>query len=222
MLIGSRWYPGVVAVGLLSLCLAAGCRTPQEWSRLIRGNEELERQKQRLERELAEKEKTLTELSTQVETLKGFSGAQPADMFAPAKIELVKLTGGRDWDGQPGDDGVTVYLRPLDQEGDVVKVPGRITVQLLDNTNLSNPRVVALCRFEDPEEIRKTWHGRFLTNHFTLDCPFPPDALLPESGKLMVTATFTDFLTGKELTASKEVTFSRPAGEGTQVGASPP
>ena len=110
----------------------------------------------------------------------------------------------------PGDDGVTVYLRPRDADGDVVKAPGRISIQLLDNTNLRTPRVLALKVFDDPEELRKLWHGRFATNHYTLKCPFPPEVELPTSRRVTVSAEFTDYLTGATLTAVKEVSIAFP------------
>jgi len=218
------WRDSPLASKLLvpaMVLVVAGCRNPGAWSEMVRSNEELRREKDRLQRELTQREQTTAQLQEQVETLKGFEEDRPLDLFAPASIELVKLTGGRDYDGQPGDDGVTVYLRPRDAAGDVVKAPGRITIQLLDNSDLANPRVIAICKFDDPEQLKETWHGKFLTNHYSLDCPFPPDAELPDSGKLVVTVTFTDFLTGKGLNASKEVTYSRKGAEAAQVGATP-
>ena len=72
-----------------------------------------------------------------------------SDLFAPVRAEIVSRSGGGNYDGLPGDDGVTVYLRLLDAEGDAVKVPGRITVQLLDNERLGAPRLLGLYRFDD-------------------------------------------------------------------------
>ena len=117
-------------------------------------------------------------------------------------------TNGADYDGKPGDDGVTVYLRPRDADGHVVKVPGRITVQLLDNTDLGSPRPLGLYVFADPSELRKLWHGRFATQHYTLKCPFPPGTKLPDARRVTVSAEFVDYLTGATLTAVEEVPVS--------------
>jgi hypothetical protein len=86
-----------------------------------------------------------------------------------------------------------------------VKVPGRITIQLLDNRSLAAPRVLGVYVFDDPEKLRELWHGHFATNHYTLKCPFPPDVKPPESRRVTVSAEFVDYLTGATLTAVREV-----------------
>ncbi|UCC28868.1 MAG: hypothetical protein JSU86_11775, partial [Phycisphaerales bacterium] len=117
----------------LSLTGVPACRSPGEWARLIKERDALRDDKERLERVVAQRDGTAARLHEQIENLQSFGPEHPADLFAPATIEIASLSGGADYDGQPGDDGVTVYLRPRDADGDVVKVPGRITIQLLDN-----------------------------------------------------------------------------------------
>ena len=82
-----------------------------------------------------------------------------------------------------------------------MKVPGRITIQLLDNTNLASPRVLGVYTFDDPEELRRLWHSRFATNHYTLRCPLPPELKLPADRRITVSAEFLEYLTGVTLTA---------------------
>ena len=135
---------------------------------------------------------------------------RPADLFAPVSIEIASLSGGANYDQEPGDDGITVHLRPKDTDGQVVKVPGRISIQLMDNTDLSNPKVINVCTFEKSDELRKLWMGILGTNHYTIRCPFPDRAELPSSRKLTVSALFVDFLTGKTLTTTRELAFSPP------------
>lgn len=159
---------------------------------------------------VAQRDTTIARLGKQIEDLKGFGPAQPADLFAPTKIEIASLSGGDDYDGKPGDDGVTVHLRLQDADGDVVKVPGRIRIQLSDNSVLGSPRVLGLYVFDSPDELRKQWHARFGTNHYTLKCPFPPEVRLPDSRKIIVNAEFVDYLTGRTLTAVEELEVSLP------------
>lgn len=211
----------ILLMASLWLTCVAGCRTPQEWSQLVRGHEQADRERDRLARELEQSREKAKSLEEQVETLQGFEPGRPLDIFAPTSLEFARMTGGRDMDGQPGDDGVTVYLRPKDADGDVVKAPGKISVQLLDNSDLENPRLIAICRFEDPEELRRNWHGKFWTNHYSLDCPFPESVVVPKSGKLVVTVSFVDYATGKELSASQEVTVATGGLEAQTVGAKP-
>ncbi|MEK7710711.1 MAG: hypothetical protein AAB341_02350 [Planctomycetota bacterium] len=192
-------------------CLAAlACRSPGEWARLVKENQSLREDKARLERSVSDRDGTITSLHLQIDNLKGFGADRPTDAFAPIKLEIASLSGGANYDGQPGDDGVTVYLRPLDADGDVVKASGRIAIQLLDNSVLGSPRVVGVYVFDDIKALRKMWYGMLGTQHYTVRCPFPPGATLPESRKLLVSAAFVDFLTGQTLTADKEIAFATP------------
>jgi hypothetical protein len=181
-----------------------------ERGRILKDNDALRRDKERLERTVAQRDATIASLEQQTETLKGFGPDRKADLFAPVKLEIASLSGGANYDDKPGDDGITVYLRPRDADGDVVKVPGRMKVQLVDNTNIGSPRVLGVCAFEDLNEVRKTWHGKFGALHFTLKCPFSPGVELPKSRRVLVSAEFLDLLSGATLTASKEVGFSIP------------
>lgn len=198
------WLTGLVLTGV------PACKSPGEWARLIQQRDALRGDKERLERVVAQRDGTVTRLHEQIENLQSFGPDQPADLFAPAKIEIASLSGGADYDSQPGDDGVTVYLRPRDADGDVVKVPGRITIQLLDNVNLASPRLLGVYVFDDPKMLRGLWHGRFGTNHYTLKCRFPPGTKPPPPRRVTVSTEFVDYLTGTTLTAVKEVVVSYP------------
>ena len=195
----------------VAVCGVPACQSNKRYAELTRENQALREEKQQAEQQAKICQNDLIVAQQQLQQVEGLGPDRPADLFAPVSVEIATLSGGADYDGQPGDDGVTVHLRPKDADGQVVKVPGRITVQLLDNTNMESPKVVAVCKFENPEDLRQLWMGIFGTNHYTLRCAFPDGAALPESHRLLVGVSFLDYLTGRTLTASKEVTFSRPA-----------
>jgi len=194
-------------LGMTLACLA-GCTATAGRSRALRENQRLRTEQARLERAVAEKDAALADLRVQVRNLQGFPPDRPADLFAPVSIEIASLTGAADYDDRPGDDGVTVYLRPRDGDGHVVKAPGRIAIQLLDNTTPESPRVIGVYSFDDAETLRKSWYGRFGTQHYTLECRFPPDTNPPR--QVHVNVAFTDFLTGRTLLASKVVQVTPP------------
>lgn len=197
----------VLALCAVSLAMACGCASAGQRARLAQDAESLRRDKERLERLVAQRDGAIARLEQQVENLKGFSESAPADLFAPASLEIARLSGGADYDGKPGDDGITIYLRPLDADGDVVKAPGRITVQLSDPTNAAAPRVIGAYVFDKPNELRKLWFGRFGTNHYRLQCPFPAGAPLPTSRRVVAYVEMVDYLTGRPVTAVKELSF---------------
>ena len=203
---GAHWF--AFALGTCLIALPA-CTSPGQRARTIQENEALRNDKQRLERTVAQCDGQLAALQQQIENLKQASPDRPLDLFAPVKLEMARLSGGADYDDKPGDDGVTVYLRPRDAEGDAVKVPGRIRIQLSDQTDLAKPRVIGVYVIDDPEELKKSWHGRFGTQHYSIKCPFPPGTVIPASRRVTVHAEFVDYLTGRTLTVVEEVEVAR-------------
>jgi len=206
--ITSTWIPCLSA---MTASLAGGCASNDMLNRLIRENETLKREKLQTEREAGRCQAANLALVQQIQNLKSFSD-RPAELFAPASLRILDLTGGRNLDPKPGDDVVMVYVQPRDAEGDAVKAPGRITVQLLDNADLASPRLIGVTTFEDPEQLRRFWHGRFLTYHYSLTCPIPESAKVSSTGRVTVSVCFDDFLTGRSLTAVKEIDIV-PRGE---------
>ncbi len=163
----------------------------------------------RLERALAERDEAVFRLTRQVGDLQALGPQRPLATFAPVRLEIASLSRGTDLDGQPGDDGVTVYLRPVDADGDTVKAPGRIGVRILD-VAAGEPRILGTCRVEEAGELRKTWYGKVGTSHYTVKCPFEAGVTVPESGKVVVAVEFLDYLSGATLTAMKEVRVTGP------------
>lgn len=202
-------FPTFLAGGLL-LTAAGACSWNEERTRLLQEVEYLRDRNREQSRLVVQREADVAERDRRIATLAGFGPDRPVDAFAPVSLELAALTRGRDYDGAPGDDGITVHLRPLDADGDVVKAPGTIRIQLLDNSDLGEPRVIRIYSFDELDALRKVWHSRFGTQHYTLRCPFPPNVMLPQSGRLTVTAEFVDYLSGATLRVTKDVPFSLP------------
>ncbi len=199
-----------VAIAGLAVTLLSGCLSPGERANLLQDNDALARQVAGLERNVSLRDDTIGGLRRQVERLQGFGPDRPAALFAPVNIAMASLSGGADYDGKPGDEGITIHLQLLDAEGDVVKAPGTITIQLLDNSDLGKPTLVGVYRFDDPDTLRKVWFGRFGTQHYTLKCPFPPGVKLPVTHRVTASAEYVDYLTGKTLTTTQELDFTPP------------
>ena len=205
---GSRRPCLLGGLSLLStlVLFTAGCMSPGERARLVKENQALRVENEALERELGRRDGTIARLHQQIGDLQGFGADRPVDVFAPVRAEIVSRSGGADYDGVPGDDGVTVYLRLIDADGDAVKVPGRISVQLLDNSDLGSPKLLGLYRFDNVDQLRKAWYGQFGTQHYSLRCPFPYGVKPPR--RIDVKAEFVDYLTGRTLAANSEVAVS--------------
>jgi hypothetical protein len=164
----------------------------------------------RLAGELADTKAALKAAEDRIRALQGLP-AKPF-LFTVDRIELEGLTGGADYDGKPGDDGVTVHIRPRDEDGDILKTAGRIEVQLFDLTRPGAPVELARCVVDDPATLRKSWFGKFMTNHYTVQCAWDAGKA-PKHDEVLVRVTFTDFLTGKTLVESKTVQITPPPAE---------
>lgn len=150
---------------------------------------------------------TIEQLHEQLNVARGLTDEDLKKIFYPEKIEIVSLSGGDDYDGQPGDDGVTVYLRPIDRDGDAVKVAGDIRIELYDLQNPSGEKLIAEY-FVPADEVSKLWYGRLTTYHYTVRCPWQKGP--PKHDEITIRATFVDYLTQRVITAQTVCTV-KPA-----------
>src|SRR5882672_9786473 len=100
------------AVGAIPLLFVTGCTSPGRFAEVVKDRDNLKYQIERLEREVAERDATIDALKAQVQTLQQLDPNRPVAVYPPTRIEIVSRSGGADYDGKPGDDGITIYLRP--------------------------------------------------------------------------------------------------------------
>ncbi|MGD8452152.1 MAG: hypothetical protein PVJ57_10070 [Phycisphaerae bacterium] len=185
------------------LLLATGCWSPT-------GQNDLQHQVQLQRETIAQQTDQIASLENTVHTLEqrldDVRAIKPSDLekiFYPEKIEICSLSGGYDADGQPGDDGVVVYLRPLDREGDALKVAGEIRVQLYDLA--APPPANLLGEYTIPvEQARELWYGKLLTYHYKVMCPWLRTP--PEHPEITIRAMFVDYLTQRVLSTQQTCT----------------
>lgn len=210
-----RWAGrlSALAAGAVS---AGGCVNE---SNTIRALQErvtaLETDRQRCTQALADRDAIIADLRRRVDAGPAFEGIDLDDLFTVDRIEIVSQTGGADFDGQPGDDGVVVYVQPVDAYGDFLKAAGQFTVELLDLSNPGSPRSLATYVFNKREELAEAWYGGLLTNHYTFRCAFPPRLNPRPPREVYVRVVMLDWLTGREFAATRTVTLERIDPENT-------
>lgn len=202
----ARLRPAAAALCALS-ALLAGC---PDTARL-----ELERRVSRLEAELAdcrrltvEQKTTIDELHHQLDVARAIDPDLLRRTYYPVRIEIDPLSGGQDWDGQPGDDGIVVYLRPLDGDGDAVKAAGEVRVQLFDLQNAPDAPTLIGEYYFGVDELRRHWYGKLLTYHYALRCPWRAGP--PAHREITVRVTFVDYLLKRTMTAQRVCTVRLP------------
>jgi hypothetical protein len=52
-----------------------------------------------------------------------------------SRIQIGNSSGSRDFDGQDGDDGMSIIVQPIDHRGEILAVPGPVSIVLLDARN---------------------------------------------------------------------------------------
>ncbi len=192
-----RWLLIVSPLAGFALLPSAGCHSTTEL--------ELQRQVLRLTEQISEKNHQLAAgqasidgLHRQLQETRGLTDEDLKKIFFPEKIEIASLSGGDNYDGEPGDDGITVYLRPVDRDGDPVKVAGDIRIELYDLANPPDENLIGEY-FIGVDQVSKLWYGKLGTYHYTVRCPWQGNP--PQHDEITVRATFVDFLTQRAITA---------------------
>lgn len=188
-------------IWIVPLCGLAGCATgggsdPQREIAALKDT--VAKQKN----DLTARQASIDELNKQLATCRGLSAEDLKRIFYPEKIVIASLSGGEDYDGKPGDDGVTVYLQPEDRKGDIIKVAGAIRVELYDLANPPGTNQLGIYDFT-VDQVVDLWYGQLMTNHFTLRCPWQHGA--PKHPEITVRITFVDYLTKRVLAAQTVV-----------------
>lgn len=193
---GRRTWSELVLFGLLA-GLAAGCQSKTVGDLQLEINrlkETVKEQNNRLEAQRA----TIDALGRQLDVARSISEEDLKRIFYPEQLVIDKLSGGADYDGRPGDDGVTVHLKPVDRYGDVIKVAGDIRIQLYDLAAPPGRNLIGEY-FVPVDQVGELWHGKLLTGHYTIKCPWPKGP--PEHSEITIRAMFTDYLTKRIVSA---------------------
>ena len=196
-----------ISAGMLVLAALAsgGCKPPPAGA--LGELQQCRRDADALRKQANDLQQQLRDSQAQVETLQGLGDKRLDLIYHVASIKLGRYTGGYDADGKPGDDGVRVFLEPLDADLHPLKAAGAATVQVFDLAAAPEKHLLHQCSF-DVDQLRGHWYGAFLSYHYRLDCPWPSGP--PDHREITIRVTFTDYLTGKTFTAQKAVQVNLP------------
>ena len=196
----------VPLAGLLLAALLPACQPPPEVAlrKEIAGLRDTLKQK---DNQLLAQKATIDQLNGELRVARSISEDDLKRLFYPEKLEIERLSGGENYDDKPGDDGVTVYLRPVDKDGDAIKVAGDIRIQLYDLAAPADRNLIGEY-FIPVDQVGKLWHGKLWTYHYAIKCPFPSGP--PEHTEVTIRATFVDYLTKRVVSAQSTCQIKLP------------
>jgi outer membrane murein-binding lipoprotein Lpp len=75
------------------------------------------------------------------------------------------MTSGQNRDSEPGDEGLSVMLTPVDAHGDLVKLAGEVELDLFDMTLESDEQRLGQWKFTI-DEVRSKWQSGFISSGY--------------------------------------------------------
>jgi hypothetical protein len=81
------------------------------------------------------------------------------------------LTGGVDLDSKPGDELWTTVITPHDVDGETVKLPADLELELVDLNQPEDQRRVGVWKFSS-QEVRSRWYSGFAGSGFRFELPW--------------------------------------------------
>lgn len=195
---------------LLAICasmLACGCVSQARYDQARAELDKCELSRVEMQRERDEVLETQKQLEKQVETLQALGEKRIELLYTVEHIDLGRHTGGVNLDGEPGDDGVRVYLQPIDEQGHILKAAGSVKIDVFDLAGDPQDNLISSCSW-DVEQTAKQWAGGFVSYQYAFDCPWPDGP--PAHDEITVRVEFVDYLTGKTFSAQKAFKVTMP------------
>jgi len=191
---------------LVGLATAGGCNHSDQTLSLRRQLQDANDALRKAEREKFDLTTRIARQQEHIDRLQALGGKRMKHVFRVERIRLGRYTGGVDLDGKPGDDGVKVYIHPIDQHGSIIKAAGAVKVQLFDLAAPTGENLI-FERTWPVAKIHKNWSAGLLGDHFAFECRWKK---LPAHDEITVRAEFVDYLTARRFTAQKACKVALP------------
>jgi len=184
-----------ILIGSL-LTIAAGCQTQSKKDSLDDAIGNLRNEKKQLTSQIQQAKKENQQLQKQIKTLAGIdTQLKFSNLYDIQKIKIHKYTNLYDKDKDGKLEKLIVYIQPIDAQGDIVKSPASVDVQLWDLNTESEKALLAEWHIP-PQELKKLWFATLITINYRLTFDVA-DKIENFQEPLTVKVIFTDLLTGK-------------------------
>jgi seryl-tRNA synthetase len=154
--------------------------------------EKLQQEETQLQRQIEQSKKENKQLGERIQVLTGVRAEHKLeDVYTLQSIKIHKYTGFYDKDEDGKKEKLIVYIQPIDRQGDIIKAPGAVDVQLdgWDGKRLGRWHV-------RENELKKLWFSTLIKGNYRLMFDIA-DKVDDFTEPFTVKVTFTDYLTGK-------------------------
>jgi hypothetical protein len=189
--------PVLVATTVISGCGINKSEIPvwQSNKRLLQKNRDLESTISALQTENKQ-------LKQQVETLGSLGkDVRLENLYDIQSIDIVGSTGI--YTKEKGkNQQMILYFAPADKNGDAIKASGSVEVQLWNIAGKEDESLVGEWKM-GPEMLKKKWGTALMNSFYRLAIDLPEKT--PAKGDFVIRLSFTDYLSGKTITARKSI-----------------
>jgi len=196
----------IFSVPSIVFCLlsVAGCEQPNQKASLSAQIEKLIQENTELQKQIEQSDSKNKQFKQQIKVLSGLpKEVKLENLNLLDKIKIGRYTGFFDKDDDGKKEKLVVYIEPVDQQGDTIKVAGAVDVQLWDLNKTDSEALLDEWRVE-PEELKKLWFATMIKINYRLTFDVA-DKIESMEEPLTVKVTFTDYLTGKVFQGQKVI-----------------
>jgi hypothetical protein len=193
----------LIALSALMVMTLTGCeRSLKEDLPVWQSNKRLLEKTDQLENQVRTLEADNKQLKQQVDTLGSIGKEMRLEsLYNIGSINIVSSTGiYTKKKGQPPE--LLVYFSPIDQSGDAIKAAGKLDVELWNIASKENEALIHKWEI-GPESLAKHWGTGLMSSFYRVSLQLPEN--MPKSGDFVVRLSFTDYLSGKILTARQSI-----------------
>lgn len=180
-----------------ALLSSLSCKSPSKANvELRKQNQALLDEIESLKRKSVADSATISALESQREPVQSLSKEQLDRLYTVAGIEFGRLTG-------IAAAQLRIQVTPTDTQGQQLKAAGTFHIIAIDDSS-SEPRTIGEWKF-DLEQSRAAWLGQAFQYAYVFNVPFQDR---PANGIVQLKVNFKDELTGREVSATREIKIS--------------
>ena len=189
---------------LIFLLLATGCAAPNDKESLATKIGQLTQENTQLQEQIEQSNAENKQLKGRIQVLSELpKEVKLENLNRLESVKIGRYTGFFDKDKDGKKEKLIVYIQPIDEQGDMIKVTGAVDVQLWNLDKAGSEALLDEWRVES-NELKEFWFATLITINYRLTFDVT-DIVESLEEQLTVKVTFTDYMTGKVFKEQKVI-----------------